>query len=54
MRNRYVSPEAGDMERYWRVGVRMPWRMSDVLPSSRVPPLYRQNRQNRQNQHRDF
>jgi putative SOS response-associated peptidase YedK len=37
MCNRYVSPEAGDMERYWHVGARTPWRMSDVFPRAPGP-----------------
>jgi putative SOS response-associated peptidase YedK len=37
MCNRYVSPEAGDMERYWHLGARTPWRMSDVFPRAPGP-----------------
>lgn len=32
MCNRYVSPEAGDMERYWHVGGRTPWRQTEIYP----------------------
>ncbi len=32
MCNRYVSPEAGDIERYWHVGGRTPWRGGEVFP----------------------
>jgi putative SOS response-associated peptidase YedK len=37
MCNRYVSPEAGDMERYWHVGASTPWRMSEVYPRAPGP-----------------
>lgn len=32
MCNRYVSPEAGDIERYWHTGGRSPWRGAAVHP----------------------
>jgi putative SOS response-associated peptidase YedK len=32
MCNRYVSPDAGDIERYWNVGARTPWRGGPVYP----------------------
>jgi putative SOS response-associated peptidase YedK len=35
--NRYVSPEAGDMERYWHAGARTPWRASEVFPRGPGP-----------------
>jgi putative SOS response-associated peptidase YedK len=45
MCNRYVSPEAGDMERYWHVGARQPWRAAEVFP--RAPgPFLRADREN--------
>ena len=34
MCNRYVSPQAGDIERYWHVGGRSPWRGGGVYPRS--------------------
>ena len=37
MCNRYVSPEAGDIERYWHLGARTPWRMADVFPRAPGP-----------------
>ncbi|HYN58132.1 MAG TPA: hypothetical protein VET87_01080 [Rubrivivax sp.] len=37
MCNRYVSPIAGDMERYWHVGARTPWRGAEVFPRARGP-----------------
>lgn len=37
MCNRYVSPTAGDMERYWHVGTRNPWRGSEVFPRAQGP-----------------
>ena len=37
MCNRYVSPDAGDIERYWNVGVRTPWRMAEVFPRAPGP-----------------
>lgn len=39
MCNRYVSPEAGDMERFWHVGARQPWRASEVFPRAPGPFL---------------
>ena len=39
MCNRYVSPEAGDMERYWHVGARQPWRAAEVFPRAPGPFL---------------
>jgi len=32
MCNRYVSPVAGDIERYWHIGGRSPWRGGEVFP----------------------
>lgn len=32
MCNRYVSPDAGDIERYWHVGAGTPWRGGPVYP----------------------
>jgi putative SOS response-associated peptidase YedK len=37
MCNRYVSPTAGDMERYWHVGARTPWRGAEVFPRAPGP-----------------
>lgn len=37
MCNRYVSPAAGDIERYWNVGARTPWRTSEVFPRAPGP-----------------
>ena len=37
MCNRYVSPDAGDIERYWNVGARTPWRMAEVFPRAPGP-----------------
>jgi hypothetical protein len=37
MCNRYVSPTAGDMERYWHVGGRNPWRGTEVFPRAPGP-----------------
>ncbi|MBK6863951.1 MAG: SOS response-associated peptidase family protein [Ideonella sp.] len=37
MCNRYVSPAAGDIERYWTVGARTPWRMAEVFPRAPGP-----------------
>jgi putative SOS response-associated peptidase YedK len=39
MCNRYVSPEAGDMERYWHVGGRTPWRGGEIFPRAPGPFL---------------
>jgi putative SOS response-associated peptidase YedK len=39
MCNRYVSPEAGDMERYWHLGARTPWRMTEVFPRAKGPMI---------------
>jgi putative SOS response-associated peptidase YedK len=33
MCTRYVSPEAGDMERAWQIGSRHPWRGGEVYPN---------------------
>jgi putative SOS response-associated peptidase YedK len=41
MCNRYVSPEAGDMERYWHVGGRNPWRGVEVFPRRPGPFIRR-------------
>jgi putative SOS response-associated peptidase YedK len=32
MCNRYVSPAGGDIERFWHVGARTPWRGGPVFP----------------------
>jgi putative SOS response-associated peptidase YedK len=37
MCTRYISPEAGDMERHWRVGARNPWRGGEVFPNYQGP-----------------
>ena len=37
MCNRYVSPQAGDMERYWHAGGRSPWRGAEVFPRGQGP-----------------
>lgn len=37
MCNRYVSPDAGDVERYWHAGARQPWRGAEVFPRSQGP-----------------
>lgn len=37
MCNRHVSPEQGDIERYWHVGARTPWRGGGVYPRSPGP-----------------
>ena len=37
MCNRYVSPEAGDMERYFHLGGRNPWRGGEVFPRGQGP-----------------
>jgi putative SOS response-associated peptidase YedK len=37
MCNRYVSPAGGDMERYWHVGARTPWRGAEVFPRAPGP-----------------
>ncbi|MDQ2777967.1 MAG: SOS response-associated peptidase [Pseudomonadota bacterium] len=37
MCNRYVSPDAGDMERYWNVGARQPWRTTEIFPRAQGP-----------------
>ena len=39
MCDRYVSPTAGDFERYWHVGAGTPWRGAEVFPRSH--PLMR-------------
>lgn len=37
MCTRYISPEAGDIERLWRVGGRTPMRwVREVFPATRV------------------
>ena len=43
MCNRYISPEAGDMERFWHVGARQPWRPTEVFPRT-VGPFIRASR----------
>jgi putative SOS response-associated peptidase YedK len=37
MCNRYVSPEAGDMERHFHLGARNPWRGGEVFPRGQGP-----------------
>ena len=37
MCNRYVSPEAGDMERYWHIGARQSWKLAEVYPRAPGP-----------------
>ena len=37
MCTRYISPEAGDMERHWHVGSRNPWRGGEVFPNYQSP-----------------
>ncbi len=37
MCNRYVSPEAGDMERYWHLRPGQAWRPTEVFPRSPGP-----------------
>ncbi len=37
MCNRYVSPAAGDVERYWHIGGRNPWRGAEVFPRASGP-----------------
>lgn len=39
MCNRYVSPDAGDIERYWHVGGRQPWRPTEIFPRAQGPFL---------------
>lgn len=41
MCNRYVSPEAGDMERYWHIGARQPWRGGEIYPRRPGPFIRR-------------
>jgi putative SOS response-associated peptidase YedK len=44
MCNRYVSPEEGDMERFWHIGRRQPWRGGEVFPRS-LGPFIRADRE---------
>lgn len=37
MCTRYVSPEAGDMERAWQIGSRHPWRGGEAYPNYEGP-----------------
>ncbi len=37
MCTRYISPEAGDMERHWHIGRQNPWRGGEVYPSYQGP-----------------
>lgn len=37
MCNRYVSPEGGDIERFWHIGARQPWRGGPVFPRAPGP-----------------
>jgi len=37
MAKRYISPEAGDIERLWHVGSRNPWRGGEVFPNYQGP-----------------
>lgn len=42
MCNRYVSPAAGDIERYWNVGARTPWQVArEVFPRAPGPFIRR-------------
>jgi putative SOS response-associated peptidase YedK len=41
MCNRYVSPEAGDVERAWHVGARQPWRGGEIFPRKLGPFIRR-------------
>ena len=41
MCNRYVSPSAGDIEWYWHVGGRTPWRGLEVFPRAPGPFIRR-------------
>jgi putative SOS response-associated peptidase YedK len=41
MCNRYVSPQAGDIERYWHAGGRTPWRGAEVFPRAAGPFIRR-------------
>ena len=41
MCNRYVSPEAADIERAWQLGTRTPWRGGEVFPRSLGPFIRR-------------
>ncbi len=37
MCNRYISPEAGDIERHWHLGGRTPWRGGEIFPRTPGP-----------------
>ena len=37
MCNRYVSPAGGDIERFWHIGSRNPWRGAEVFPRGLGP-----------------
>ncbi|MDH4392687.1 MAG: SOS response-associated peptidase family protein [Aquabacterium sp.] len=37
MCTRYISPEAGDIERLWHVGADKPWRGGEVYPNGQGP-----------------
>jgi putative SOS response-associated peptidase YedK len=37
MCTRYISPEAGDMERHWHIGRQNPWRGGEVFPNYQGP-----------------
>ena len=43
MCNRYVSPEAADIERHWHIGATRPWRGGEVYPR-RPGPFIRRRR----------
>jgi len=37
MCNRYLSPEDGDMERYWNLRPANAWRIAEVFPRAPAP-----------------
>lgn len=41
MCNRYVSPVAGDIERYWHIGGQQTWRGGEVFPKRQGPFIRR-------------
>lgn len=41
MCTRYISPEAGDIERAWHIGARTPWRAGEVFPNYLAPFIRR-------------
>ncbi|MBK1714635.1 SOS response-associated peptidase [Rubrivivax gelatinosus] len=44
MCNRYVSPDEGDIERFWHIGRRQPWRGGEVFPRA-LGPFIRADRE---------